>query len=39
MHGASAVPVEARARLAGGAQLEVAIERWLAHGRTAGAIA
>jgi ADP-ribosylglycohydrolase len=39
MHGASAVPVEARARLAGAAQLEVAIERWLAHGRTAGAIA
>jgi ADP-ribosyl-[dinitrogen reductase] hydrolase len=39
MHGASAVPVEARARLSGAAQLEAAIERWLAHGNTAGAIA
>ena len=39
MHGAAAIPVETCARLAGAAQLEAAIERWLARGRTTGATA
>jgi ADP-ribosylglycohydrolase len=39
MHGATAIPGEARARLAGAGQLDASIERWLARGRAAGATA
>jgi ADP-ribosylglycohydrolase len=39
MHGAAAIPVEARARLAGADELDASIERWLAHGASAGATA
>lgn len=39
MHGAAAIPVELRARLAGATELEASIERWLAHGAAAGVTA
>ena len=39
MHGATAIPGEARARLAGAGELDASIERWLARGRAAGATA